>query len=284
MNGVEVNVGENTVLPEVNLKSEVKAGSDINQQQVSSSDPGYTNTMLVIPSGSAILETFLLNIRKGNLTAPQKHEIILGNSSIIAGDPSLLIAFDFDIETLNGVDYPAGIELEADCHLIVKYDPSTFPAGWSQSDLAIYYWDDIAQRWYKVGGIVDATHSTVTANVKYLHRRYVVLASKKGNTLIYGVTLNNNPFTPYGKNPEFNHVKINFQLQKPVEKVEIKIFNLLGELMRTYNVNGINMQGEQSWDGQKDEMGRLFPAKAGIYIYQIKAESEIYSGTIILAK
>ncbi len=69
-----------------------------------------------------------------------------------------------------------------------------------------------------------------------------------------------NPFNPT--------TTIRYSLANPV-KVELKIYNILGELVRTL-VNKEQPAGrhEASWDG-KDESSRNLPS--GIYLYQIKA-------------
>ncbi len=244
------------------------------------------NMSLIVPQGS-IYEDIALDIYQGNLTESEKNDV--SNNGAIVNISALqcddLIAFDFDIEDLGGDDQTVGVDLKDECTLKFTYYPYyedvLTSKGWNESDLAIFYWDETINRWHKIGGKVDVNNNVITAKVSYLHRRYSVFGSKKANKVIYDVEVDNNPFFPAGDNLEYQHTLIKFSLSKSYDKVEISIFNMLGEEVFKREVDTSEDQGMCTWDGM-GKNGELVPS--GAYIFQIKAGDEVYSGSILVIK
>lgn len=270
----------------INLKFAVNP-DEPGQQKVSILDNYYTNTSLTIPSGDSLTMGFKFNIKVNYLTSPERQEVTSGNSKIIKASfeqTESLVGFDFDLEDLSGNDLPAGVNLNSECILTIQYNKQTFPSTWDENKLCIYYWDDAVSRWYRLGGVVDTGKSIITTHIRYLHRRYAVMASKgnENNEDIYDVMVDNNPFTPDSSDPNYSHTIINFKLKETAEKLELKIFNLKGEEIIGYKLNGFYLNGQQSWDG-KDMSGN--PVDSGVYIFQVIAdESKVYTGSILLIK
>jgi flagellar hook assembly protein FlgD len=84
-----------------------------------------------------------------------------------------------------------------------------------------------------------------------------------------------NPFNPV--------TYIEFDASK-AEPVELSVYNILGERVRTL-FSGTAVQGIRSnrfvWNG-RDEYGKTLPT--GIYFYRLKTPSNILSGKMVLLK
>jgi hypothetical protein len=173
--------------------------------------------------------------------------------------------------------------MNKEIQLNIPYNPVVIQSkGWDENTLSIYAWDDAVGKWIKIGGTVDTVRHCVVAEVNFLSRRYVVLGSKdhKGK-VIYDVIVNNNPFTPYGPASGMDLFKVDFALDKTYDSLAVNIYNLNGELVKSFKPSGQNRQASFVWDG-KDRDGYM--CKAGVYIYQIRAGSEKFSGTVLLLK
>ncbi|NPV38663.1 MAG: hypothetical protein HPY78_05260 [Brevinematales bacterium] len=181
-----------------------------------------------------------------------------------------------------------GAVVKRDAILYLAYDPSDIASrGWSEGDLAIYYWDDngLNPRWVRVGGEVDTARRRVVAKVSYVHSMYGVF-SKAGEDrpgIITAVTLRPKVFTPSRSGDGYyGSVRVTMEFRSPVEKYEVKIFDLKGNLIRRFvREDGPYTQGEIAWDG-KDTEG--YDVKNGVYIYKIYAGGETYSGTLVIAR
>jgi hypothetical protein len=205
------------------------------------------------------------------------------NSEINVPDATGLSVLTLDLRTASGQALP-GVALGSTGRLTVHYDPVVAAAkGWNENSLAIFAWDESLKTWIRVGGKVDSSSDTVTADVNYLYRTYAVLPSLSGETgAIRYVRAGPNPFTPYSPDSAFNTLQINWEMDQDYDTVELAIFNLKGELVRK-KVPGVkvNRNCSESWDG-RDTDGYLVPA--GLYIYQIKADQNVFNGVILLAK
>ena len=83
----------------------------------------------------------------------------------------------------------------------------------------------------------------------------------------YGLLQNNpNPFYP-----ELNNTQLIFNL-KETSKVELNIYNIKGELIKSLYSGNINYY-EASWDG-KDESGKL--QTTGIYLCTLSVNGKLY--------
>jgi len=217
------------------------------------------------------------------LTDKQKEDIRVNKTIKNTDNFDGLVIIDFSIQDSSGnqldeARFNKGVTIQ------VKYNYTQSQLqsrGWNEKDLALYYWDEKTSRWIKVGGKLDITSDTITASVQTLHKRYAILGSVELKKPIDFVKVIPNPFTPNSSDTHFNEVTISFQLLEPDNNVEVKIFNIKGEPIKTFKVDGSYLMGEVRWDG-KDSNNN--PVKGGVYIFQIISKKNIYSGSIILAK
>jgi hypothetical protein len=155
--------------------------------------------------------------------------------------------------------------------------------GWSEADLAVFFWDEAIRQWVKAGGEVDQVNKTVSVDVGYINSVYAVLPAKNaGKGKITDVSANPNPFTPMSQDRTYNTVRITFTLADGIDPdtVFVNIFNMKGELVRKLENRG----GVWAWDGYDQDAERGQVVASGVYVYQIRAGKETYSGTILLVK
>lgn len=281
---IVVNANAVTSIPAVTLmNAPVSASALVGQDVYCNEAPYDAYPFLQIPVNT-LLNDYVPEVRTNHLDSEQKAD--LAKNKYVAGltQPDSLVVFDVKMFNLRIQDeYQYGVRLAAPITVNVPYNPSSITAqGWSESSLAVYYWDDKAAKWMKVGGKVDPSGNYVTVEMDFLARTYAVFGDnphKDGP--IFDVVVKNNPFTPGNTGSGFGFVTVNFSLEKPDSEVKVHIFNLKGELMRTFTVSCEFAQGSFSWDGL-DMDGYSLPA--GVYIYQIRSGKAKYTGTVLLAK
>ncbi len=201
---------------------------------------------------------------------------------------------------VNELDNGSGIQpvvenqLREDATLILAYDNSLISAnGWSEDSFGIHYWDFTRKKWVPMGGKVDSTENTVTAEISYMHRTYTVMPLSGGGE-IANVTLFPRVFTPgrtdshysgademAGGEKTFGHMKISFTLPNPSSEYRIAILDLRGRRVKLWEKDTDTGQGSVYWDG-RDEAGALVPG--GVYQYVIEAEGKRYRGTVVVAR
>ena len=244
-----------------------------------------TNTRVKFPSGS-IDKEFSINIKITPLTTLQKQKI--DEQSTIIKTPTGkdgMYGYSFELNDKNNASL-LGSVLKLDAVLTLTYSQTSNTGwGWSEDDLAIYYWDDVANnsKWVKVGGIVDKTKKSVSAKVAYIHPFYAVLSKAQAESgVIRNVVIRPKVFTPNGSGDYFNSVRISFELDQAYESYEVRIYNLYGTMIRQFKREGGGYtQGEVAWDG-KDTEG--YAVKSGVYVYRVIAGGQVYSGTIVIAR
>jgi hypothetical protein len=230
---------------------------------------------LVLPEGSLPYNTFL-DIYVKPITSEEVTGIS-GNSSLKGVDVTGLSVYNFNLRNTTG-ETLRNVTLGKQATLTLAYDQSK---GWDATKLAIYYWDPDFKKWIMIGGTPGS--GVVTATVSVLHGTYAVLpATRTGTGPIKDVTVAPNPFTPFAASSSFNVAKILFSLDNTYTGIAVRIFNVKGELVKTFkDIKDGSMNVEVGWDG-KDDGG--YPVQAGVYIFQIKADKNVHSGTILLAK
>jgi len=190
--------------------------------------------------------------------------------------------FHFEItDSTNGAITENG--MKGDVTLVLHYDEAAMTTqGWDEADLAIYYWKQTTGEWVMVGGTVDVTADTVSANVSYLHSYYAVMGKDNiKTTAIKNVKASPNPFTPGRGGSEFSNMKLSFSFDKAYAKYEVKIYDLKGRLVRKFSRDGSYAQGEVFWNG-KDDNG--FNIAGGVYLYQIHAGDNVFTGSVLVLK
>jgi hypothetical protein len=68
-------------------------------------------------------------------------------------DRQILAAFDFS---------PSGANFDPGIQITLKYDPEAIPSGIKESQLAIVFYDEVAQGWQYVSGTVNPYSNTIT--------------------------------------------------------------------------------------------------------------------------
>jgi len=245
-----------------------------------------SNTMVVFP-GQSVGKEFSVDITREPFTVPQKRN--LSENKTVKAPSSAENMYGYRMRLATRDDKPMdGAVVKRDAILYLAYDAADITArGWSEDDLAIYYWDDNGgnPRWVRVGGDVDKTAKRVVAKVGYVHSFYAVLA-KSGEErpgVITAVTLRPKVFTPSRSGDGYyGSVRVTIEFRQPVERYEVKIFDLKGNLIKRFvRTDGPYTQGEVAWDG-KDTEG--YDVKNGVYVYKIYANGETYSGTLVIAR
>jgi len=273
-----------TVLPQIAMRNAPLIGNEDEVQVVQCYEE--SNTMVVFP-GQSVGKEFSVDITREPFTVPQKRN--LSENKTVKAPSSAENMYGYRMRLATRDDKPMdGAVVKRDAILYLAYDAADITArGWSEDDLAIYYWDDNGgnPRWVRVGGDVDKTAKRVVAKVGYVHSFYAVLA-KSGEErpgVITAVTLRPKVFTPSRSGDGYyGSVRVTIEFRQPVERYEVKIFDLKGNLIKRFvRTDGPYTQGEVAWDG-KDTEG--YDVKNGVYVYKIYANGETYSGTLVIAR
>ena len=235
---------------------------------------------LCVPIGGA-LEDFYLDIYIKNMTEKQKNVMNNSKNIIKPGNTNSFKVFNFELEDYTEKSV-SKIKLKDECIMTLHYDENfILLKDWNEKGLAIYYWDEIVERWVKLGGTVDTGMNTVQAKIRYLHHYYAVLASPTGKKHIYNVTVVPNPFTPDADSSEFRTAAISFSLLDPQEEVIIKIYNMLSEEVKSFKIDGSNKEGIVWWDAKNENNDYV---KDGSYIFQIIAGKNVYTGIMLIIR
>ena len=78
-----------------------------------------------------------------------------------------------------------------------------------------------------------------------------------------------------------NSWPINTAFKEPVDKFTFVVYDLIGREIYTHEYEGPFTQGEIYWDGNDNDD---YPAKTGVYIFQIETNSEYYRGKVMILK
>lgn len=223
---------------------------------VDDGNPDDGNTSLDIPAGalgSAVTVT---------IEQQDKGSVQPSNSPADSTVPSTV----FDFSSTSGAETkflkPVTLTL-----LYTDLDKNGFEdtTGKNESKMRIFWWDGF--EWRLIGGRVDNSKKTVTAQVMHLSR-YAVFPIKALTADDYRAKERIiTPFNADGKN-DFAQFGVSGD-------VKINIYDVQGAKVRVLE------KGVNTWDG-KDDNGDL--VESGVYIYQIKNPGETVSGTILVVK
>lgn len=270
-------------IPELTMRNALLDSESFRQQIVM--DPNNTNTRFVMDQGE-LLGQFSLDISVVDMSTAMENDV--QTSSVVRNLTATGSLGCFSFELFNTAGSPVdGMRLADDATLVLQYSSAglNLPVGtdWSASDLAIYYWKESSGNWIPIGGAVDTSAETVSAKINYLHRYYALLSMKANAEArpIYNVTSSPNPFTPGRGGEQSSSVRLSFSFSRPHSSYTVAIFTMRGQRVRLFKRDGSLAQGELFWDG-KHESG--FGLPGGVYIYQIKAGGQTYSGSILMLK
>lgn len=286
---VTLTANEKIEFPQVSLRNSLlDSGVNSEQMVVNYED---TNTRFILPE-NGMIDQFGLNISIVDMSAAQQAAVQSASSVLQPGDVSSLRCFKFDIFNRLGSSL-SGLGIGGDGKLVLNYsnmnlqipiyENTATPDDWQSSQLAVYYWKAATSTWVPIGGTVNQSGGVVTAKVNYLHDYYALLAVNPGVAAkkIYNVTATPKVFTPGHGDESVNTMKLTFSFSQPHQTYTVSIFDMRGRLVRKFVRDGSYSQGEVFWDG-KDENG--FKLAGGVYLYQIKAGGEIFTGTVLMLK
>jgi hypothetical protein len=238
-------------------------------------------TKLVIQPGT-MRESFSAGITIAPMSSEQMAKA-KENTEVAKQNLTGVNVYDVTLLDVNGTAL-YGTDLLGAATMVLHYQATQVAnKGWSEADLAVFFWDAGIRQWVKAGGEVDQVNKTVSVDVGYINSVYVILPAKNaGKGKITDVSANPNPFTPMSQDRTYNTVRITFTLADGIDPdtVFVNIFNMKGELIRKLENRG----GVWAWDGFDQDAERGQVVSSGVYIYQIRAGKETYSGTILLVK
>lgn len=255
------------------------------EQRVISLDDG--NTALIVPPNS-LLNDFSVDIIVRNATGEEQNGVLNTKNVGSFNNISQMKVYELVMKTVPGDDIFEN-PLKGDVILKFYYDEGYIASqGWSEDKLSIWYWKDTTKEWVRIGGTVDKQNNFVYIKTRYLHRVYAIMADGdvKKEGVVRNVKASPNPFTPNVKNAtvdnRYGMLKITFDLDKPYDKYQVKIYDMSGKLVRVLEGDGSYAQGEVYWDG-KDHDGVY--VRNGAYLYVVIAGGTVgYKGTVILVK
>ena len=269
---------------EFKMKRAAFSSTSVEQNSAAIDDP---STALILPAGS-MLDLFAVDIWLTNLnvvspdmeTAASKSKTIQGVS-----DASRVRVYLFDMTGYNG-DRRDEQELKNDVILKLHYDASWVSAqGWDESKLAVYYWRPMTKEWVRVGGLADGGSKTVSFKAGYLHRYYAIFGDKgsalKGAPGFVSVRTDPKVFTPRASDRMYRNIKISIGFEEAHDQYEVKIYDMRGNMIKSFVRSAEYKEGEVYWDGKDDEG---YDVKSGVYVFRILADGKLYSGTIVIAR
>ncbi len=157
---------------------------------------------------------------------------------------------------------------------VSAFSPS---ASYSAYDYAVYYFNGVED--VKLGGTVNPTSgsvSVVTRQTGLFKVKQVIRAQSFNITQ----TVPRKTFTPNGDGvwDEFNII---YENPEGLAIGSAKIYDLSGAEIASLRAGTYNSEASLSWDGRRSGGDK---AQAGIYVYQFKAGSKYYNGTVVLAR
>ena len=107
-----------------------------------------------------------LNISKGTIGKKKGGQSLRIITMTKMGEPPAPPA-DSDVIGLVYDCSPDGATFDPPISMTFKYDPSLIPAGTSEENLVVAFWDEEADEWVELAGTVDPDSNTITAEVSH---------------------------------------------------------------------------------------------------------------------
>ncbi|MEW5766746.1 MAG: hypothetical protein AB1797_03855 [bacterium] len=202
------------------------------------------------------------------------HQITIKPVELTAAEAAIspkAIAYSFEAKRRVGDHLESEVlTFDKPAQLIITYsDLALVEKNLSEGELAIFFYD--GYDWIRLASEVDEGGNMVSGRIDHFTKFAVMAATDESpptQQLIDHVVVVNNPFSPKEETAliEFDTVKNTGVI------VTIKIYNTLGELVRTL-IEEDSRSGHTitySWDG-RDDGGDL--VENGIYLYQIRVRS-----------
>ncbi|MFI5363340.1 MAG: gliding motility-associated C-terminal domain-containing protein [Elusimicrobiota bacterium] len=149
------------------------------------------------------------------------------------------------------------------------------PAAPSLSNTSVYWFN--GTNWVQLYGTLNTVSQTMTIQTKYFGRYELRTVERTGGFSFNVGGVSNRFITPNGDRRNDNVV---FTFDNPNNSnVSAKIFDLRGRVVAGSLPRG-PVSNSLIWDGTS--AGRAVPG--GVYIYQIQAEGQSFSGTLVIIK
>jgi hypothetical protein len=143
------------------------------------------------------------------------------------------------------------------------------------SNMSVYWFNGV--KWVQMYGKLDAASQTMTLQTKFFGKYQMRAVERTGGFSFNMAGVSNRFITPNGDGQNDN-VVFNFDNPKG-SAVTAKILDMRGRLVVGSLPPG-PVGDSLIWDGKAG--GR--PVPGGVYIYQIQAEGQSYSGTLVIIK
>jgi predicted outer membrane repeat protein len=82
-------------------------------------------------------------------------------------------------------------------------------------------------------------------------------------------------------NPSRGSIRIRFMVPETCRTASLRIYNLRGQLLRTFELEDLTLRGEVEWDGRNDSGARL---ASGVYFYRMDACGGERRGKLVLLR
>ncbi|PJA11888.1 MAG: hypothetical protein COX65_09440, partial [Elusimicrobia bacterium CG_4_10_14_0_2_um_filter_56_8] len=157
---------------------------------------------------------------------------------------------------------------------VSAFSPS---ASYSAYDYSVYYYNGVED--VKIGGTVNPESGSVSV-VTRLTGLFKVKQVIRAQNFSIVQTVPRKIFTPNGDGvwDEFNII---YENPEGLAITSAKIYDLSGGEIATLRAGTYNSEASLAWDGRRSGGDK---AQAGIYVYQFKAGSKYYNGTVVLAR
>ncbi|MFH1282155.1 MAG: gliding motility-associated C-terminal domain-containing protein, partial [bacterium] len=149
------------------------------------------------------------------------------------------------------------------------------PENEVEGNLGIY-WDN-GVKWIKMGGAVDKERGLVSLKTRNVGSYQLRIVARTGSFAMDKAGVYPRIITPNGDG--WNDY-VNFVFENPLDsEVKGEIMDVRGSWVAELKVGVV--ANSLMWDG-RDSKGNV--CSAGVYMYQIKCEGKIFTGTVVIAR
>lgn len=226
-----------------------------------------SNAYLVVTSShpEQLSETVVKSLE---FTAMKQGIIATPNAKL--SNPGMLM-LHYDMDPATGQVTPSGLRGFG----ASAYRPSANGSG--TPDQLSVFWNN-GNKWVQLYGKLDPVAQVVAVQTPYLGQYQLRTAQRTQGFQFNSANVSNRMVTPNGdgKNDD-----VLFTFDNPAaSEVVGHVFDARGREIATMVPGPINPQGSLLWDGKSN--GKWVPG--GVYIYEIKAEGQTHTGSIIVIK
>ena len=183
------------------------------------------------------------------------------------------------------ISQPGLLSMHYDVSASSLVTPSSFSpksVASSPQNMSVYWFNGV--NWVQLYGTLDTISQTMMIQTKFFGQYQLRSVERTGGFSFNMAGVSNRYLTPNGDGKNDNVV---FTFDNPKDSaVTAKIFDLRGRVVAAnlppgpVNCTSSSSCGSLIWDGTSG--GRSVPS--GVYIYQIQAEGQSFSGTLVIVK